>query len=171
MGNLLLIQNLFLLLGVWHCMAISVIPAFIRSCALIARLYLYLLRLLLHPVQVPYVIVDPFIKPFDFACHINGYERIVFVRAVDHDVYMTESYFAAADDVVLKGGVLDELRVHFGRVFDFIEIVPVFRFAQNIDRTVIVVIGKGCFADNGRACLKMLVSGICVPGRYTVISS
>ena len=62
--------------------AVAIIPAFIWITTLITRRNHHFIRLLLHPVQMPDVIVDPFLIALGLAGYVHRYEKILLVRAV-----------------------------------------------------------------------------------------
>ena len=71
--------------------AVAIIPAFIWITTLITRRNHHFIRLLLHPVQMPDVIVDPFLIALGLAGYVHRYEKILLVRAVGTIALLTKA--------------------------------------------------------------------------------
>ena len=136
-------------------MAVPVIPALIRIRALCSGLNLNFFRLLLHAVQIPDMVIDPFIVPFRFLCYIDGNKGVILVRTVNHDKNPADLQFASGYDVILKRRILDKLRLHFPGVLHLIKVIARFRFPEDIHGAVVVVIAEGRFADDPRTRFQM----------------
>ena len=164
-------------------MTIPIVPALIRLHALLSRTNFHFLLLLLHPVQVPDMVVHPLRAAFGLFRNIVDHKGRLFIFSMGHNVYFADLDLTPAQNVVLKRGVPNELLVNFARILDFVEVISAIRLFQNINGAIVIVIDERCLTDYRRSFLQVLrcfggvlaavafLSGICVPGRYTVISS
>ena len=76
---------------------------------------------------------------------------------MDDDEHLPDFHFAAGHDVILETGVPDKLRIYFRGVFHFVKVISGFRFAENIDCAVVVVVAERGFTDHrGSGCQVLL---------------
>ena len=82
-----------------------------------------LFRLLLHPVQLPDVIVDPLGIPFRLRRNVVDNKRIILIIAVRHDVYIADLDLAPVQDIVLERSVPYKLLADLSRMLDLVEVI------------------------------------------------
>ena len=124
--------------------------------ALVARLDHHFFLFFLHPVQIPDILIDPAVEALGLPRHVHRNKGVFLIGPVQHDENPADLQPASGNDIVLEAGVPDELLMHLRGVFDFIDVMAGFRFAQEIDGAVVVVIAEGRLADDGRAEGEML---------------
>ena len=83
-------------------MAITVTPTLIRIGTLITGPYFYLILLLLNPIEIPDVVVDPFEKAFSLFCHIIRHKWVTLFWPMDYDIDLSVFYLVSGNDVILK---------------------------------------------------------------------
>lgn len=100
-------------------MTIPIVPALIRLHALLSRTNFHFLFLLLHPVQIPDVVIHPLCAAFGFFRNVVDHKGRLFIVSIGHNVYFTDLDLTPAQNVVLKRGVPDRplLIVRFSLVF------------------------------------------------------
>ena len=157
-------------------MTIFVIPALIRMQALVTGFDLDLFGFFLAAVEVPDMVIDPAIITLCLPGDFHRDKRVVLVLAVDHNEDLADLQFTPGDDVVLKTCILDMLGRYLASILYFVEVIAGFCLSQNVSGTIVVVIAEGRFTDDFNGASSVLasiafLSGIVVPGRYTVISS
>ena len=123
-------------------MTIPIVPALIRLHALLSRTDFHFLLLLLHPVQIPDMVIHPLCAAFGFFRNVVDLEGRLFIVSMGHDVYFADLDLTAAQNIVLERGVPDELLVNFARILDFVEVISAISLFQNINGAIIMMLGS-----------------------------
>ena len=104
-------------------MTIPVIPALIRPHALLSRADFHFFRLLLHPIQIPDMVIHPLCAPFGLFRDIMDHKRRRLILAMRHDVYIADPDLAPAQDIVLERSVPYKLLADLSRMLDLVEVI------------------------------------------------
>ena len=104
-------------------MTIPVIPALIRLRALLSRTDFHFFGLLLHPDQIPDMVIHPLCAPFGLFRDIMDHKRRRLILAVRHDVYIADLDLAPAQDIVLERSVPYKLLADLSRMLDLVEVI------------------------------------------------
>ena len=119
---------------------VTIVPALIGIKALLTRLNHDFIRLFLPTIQVPYMVVDPVVVAFCLCGHVHRNKRVFFIRAMNDNEHSANFHLATCKDIILESCIFDELVRKCRRVFHLIEIISSFRFAENIDGAVVIVV-------------------------------
>ena len=99
-------------------MAVAIIPALVWVEALLTRLDHDFIWLLLPPIQIPDMVVDPVVVALSLRSYVRRDKWVFFIRTMDDDEHSADFHLAPREDVILESCVFDELLRNCRRVFD-----------------------------------------------------